>query len=125
MNVQITFRHMETSEAVQNHVRDKLTKLQKFLRQPMTAKVTLSLDNLERVAEAQISAGGVHHEAREKSADMHESIDKVVAKLERQIRGSKGAQQSKRRRSGATLRGGNEPVPISGAGAGEGEGSEE
>lgn len=122
MNVKITFRHMDTSEAVQRHVHDKLGKLQKFLRQPMTAKVTLSLNNLERVAEAQISAGGAHHEAKESSPDMHESIDRMMAKLERQIRGSKGAQQSKRRRSGETLRGRGEPRPISGSPPAEGEG---
>jgi putative sigma-54 modulation protein len=116
---------MDTSEAVQRHVHDKLAKLQKFLRQPMTAKVTLSLDKLERVAEAQISSGGVHHEARESSPDMHESIDRLVAKLERQIRGSKGAQQAKRRRSGETLRGGSEPQPITGAPPTEGEGSQD
>jgi len=121
MNVKITFRKMDSSEAVQKHVHDKLAKLQKFLRQPMSAKVTLSLDHLQRIAEAQISAGGEHHEARESSADMHESIDKMVAKLERQIRGAKGAQQARRRRSGETLRGGSEPQPLPEAPEGEGE----
>jgi putative sigma-54 modulation protein len=104
MNINITFRHMETSEAIKNYARGKLSKLQKFLRQPMAAKVTLSLDKLHHVAETQISSGGAHLEAKEVGDDMYASIDRVIDKLERQIRGSKGAQRAKKRRSGDTVR---------------------
>ena len=103
MNVSITFRHMDPSEAIKRHAQDKLAKLQKFLRQPMTAKVTLSIDRLRHVAETRISSGGAHLEAKEASEDMYASIDKVMVKLERQIRGTKGAAQAKRR-GGETVR---------------------
>ena len=104
MNISITFRHMDASEAIKEYARDKVSKLQKFLRQPMTAKVTLSLDKLQHVAETQVSSGGAHLEAKEVSEDMYASIDRVIDKLERQIRGTKGAAQSKIRRGGVTLR---------------------
>jgi putative sigma-54 modulation protein len=104
MNISITFRHMEASEAIKGYARDKLAKLQKFLRKPMTAKVTLSLDKLRHVAETRISSGGEHLEAKESSADMYASIDRVHDKLERQIRGSKGAARAKKRRGGESLR---------------------
>ena len=105
MNISITFRHMDASEAIKAYAREKIAKLQKFLRQPMTAKVTLSLDKLRHVAETRISSGGAHLEAKESSDDMYASIDKVISKLERQIRGTKGAALSKKRRSGDSLRG--------------------
>lgn len=104
MNISITFRHMDASEAIKDYAREKVSKLQKFLRQPMTAKVTLSLDKLLHVAEAQVSSGGAHLEAKESSDDMYASIDKIIDKLERQIRGTKGVQQSKKRRGSATVR---------------------
>lgn len=110
MNVRITFRHMDSSEAVKTHAKQKLTKLQKFLREPMTAKVTLSLDKLAHVAETHIQSGGSRHEAKEKSDDMYTSIDKVMAKLERQIRGDKSMKQAKQKRSGKTLRSGKAPA---------------
>lgn len=97
MNISITFRHMAPSEAIKNYASDKLGKLQKFLRQPMTAKVTLSIDQLEQIAEARISSGGEHLEAKECGEDMYASIDKVMSKLERQIRAQKGAAQSKKK----------------------------
>lgn len=105
MNISITFRHMDASEAIKTYAADKIGKLQKFLRQPMTAKVTLSVDRLKHVAETRVSSGGSHLEAKEASLDMYASIDRVIDKLERQIRGAKGAAQSKKRRSGDSLRG--------------------
>ncbi len=112
MNVTISFRHMDPSEAIKRHTRGKVAKLQKFLRQPVTAKVTLSLDKLKHVVETKLSSGGAHLEAKESSDDMYAAIDRVMDKLERQIRGTKGAAQAKKRRSGDTLRGGKSPRPL-------------
>ncbi len=64
MNISITFRHMTSSDAIKKHASEKLGKLQKFLRQPMTAKVTCSIDGLKQIAEARISSGGEHLEAK-------------------------------------------------------------
>jgi putative sigma-54 modulation protein len=97
MNVSITFRHMDASEAIKKHAAAKLGKLQKFLRQPMTAKVTISVDKLKHVAEARISSGGAHLEAKESSGDMYTSIDRMIEKLDRQIRVTKGAAEARRR----------------------------
>lgn len=100
MNINITFRHVDATTAIKSKVFDKVAKLQRFLRQPMSARVTLSVEKLEHIVEAQVSAGGVHLEAREKSADMYVTIDKVLAKLERQIRAQKGAAIARSRRGG-------------------------
>jgi putative sigma-54 modulation protein len=96
MNVSITFRNMEPSEAIKRHVREKLAELQKSLRQPMTAKVTLSIDGLEHIAETRITSGRAHLDAKEAGEDMYASIDRVMAKLKRQIRGAKGAPSARR-----------------------------
>ena len=99
MNITITFRHMEGTEAVKNHAHEKLAKLQKFLRTAMTAQVTLSVEGLEHVADVTINSGSAHFHATERSEDMYASIDLVHDKLERQIRGAKGATISKKRGS--------------------------
>jgi putative sigma-54 modulation protein len=108
MNVSITFRHMDASEAIKKHAAAKLGKLQKFLRQPMTAKLTISVDKLKHVAEARISSGGAHLEAKESSDDMYTSIDRMIEKLDRQIRVSKGAAESRRRTAKTSARAGEE-----------------
>jgi putative sigma-54 modulation protein len=106
MNITVTFRHIDASDALRKRATEKISKLQKFLRQPMTARVTVSLEKLKHEVEARISSGGERYEAHEATQDMYESIDKVIDKLERQIRGSKGAAQAKKRRKGETLRSG-------------------
>ena len=118
MNISITFRHMDASVAIKRHTEEKVSKLQKFLREPMTAKVTLSLEKLAHTVEVRISSGGEHVEAREVAEDLYASIDKVIDKLERQICGSKEASRAKQRRGG-TLRADQPPkaiVDASGAG---------
>ena|SRR5689334_8866074 len=96
MNISITFRHMDASDAVKQYATDKLAKLQRFLRRPMTAKVTVSVDRRKHVVEARISSGSEHLEAHEKTDDMYMSIDRVADKLERQIRGVKGTTRARR-----------------------------
>jgi putative sigma-54 modulation protein len=97
MNITITFRHMVGTEAVKRHVHEKVAKLQKFLRQAMTAQVTLAVEGLEHVVEVGVSSGSAHFHATERSEDMYASIDMVLDKLERQIRAAKGAVMAKKR----------------------------
>ena len=99
MNITVTFRHVDASESIKERATEKLAKLQKFLRQPMTARVTVSLEKLLHQVEARVSSGGERYEAREATEDMYASIDKVIDKLERQIRGSKSSQKGKERAS--------------------------
>jgi putative sigma-54 modulation protein len=97
MNITITFRHMEGTDAAKRFAQEKVAKLQKFLRTAMTAQVTLSVEGLEHVAEVSIQSGSAHFHASERSQDMYASIDMVLDKLERQIRGAKGANMAKKR----------------------------
>src|SRR4051812_9658244 len=97
MNITITFRHMEGTDAAKRFAHEKVAKLQKFLRQAMTAQVTLSVEGLEHVADVNIHAGGAHFHAKERSEDMYASIDMVLDKLERQIEHQKGAGIAKKR----------------------------
>ncbi len=112
MNISITFRQMETSDAIKKYVATKVSRLQKLLQQPMTAKVTLTIQKQLHVAEVQISSGKRRSEAKEATEEMYASIDKVVDKLERQISTDKGEQVSKKRRSKVTVRQGTTGLDV-------------
>ncbi len=86
MNIAITFRQMETTEAVKVYATEKVAKLQKFLKQPMKSQVTISTQHGQHRAEADITSGGEHYHAHESSEDMYASIDRLIDKLERQVR---------------------------------------
>lgn len=86
MNISITFRQMDATDAVKGYATEKVSKLQKFLRQPLHGQVTLSCQKTTQLAEVDVHAGGQHFHAHEESEDMYASIDKVIDKIERQIR---------------------------------------
>jgi putative sigma-54 modulation protein len=98
MTVTTTFRHIEATEALKSHSGARVEKLQRFFRQPMAAKVTLSHEKLRHCVEVQIQAGNEWYEAKEECDDMYAAVDLVVQKLERQITHSHGAASAKRRR---------------------------
>ena len=89
VNIAITFRQMEASEAMKHYATEKVAKLQKFLRKPMKSQVTLSCQQKDHRAEVDVHAGTEHYHAHESSEDMYATIDKVVDKIERQIRGAR------------------------------------
>ena len=97
MNINTTFRQMSGTEAVKSYAHDKVSKLQKFLRQDLRADVTLSLEGKKHVAEVHVRSGGTHVHGSERSEDMYASIDLVVDKIERQIRNIHDSRVSKKR----------------------------
>lgn len=100
MNIAITFRQMESTDAMKGYANEKVGRLQKFLRNPMKGEVKLSCQqNRLHSAEVDIHAGGAHFHAHETSEDMYATIDKVIDKLERQIRAAKPSKKGAERAS--------------------------
>jgi putative sigma-54 modulation protein len=98
MNIAVTFRHMNATEAVKGYATDKVARMQRFLRAPMKCSVTLSCqqDRLHKV-EVEIHSGAAHFHAHETSEDMYASIDKVSDKIERQILSAKEVVTAKKK----------------------------
>lgn len=96
MNISITFRQMDGTDAVKKHAHEKIARLQKFLRQTMTAQVTLSVEGLVHIADVRIQSGSHSFHANERSPDMYASIDLVLDKLERQVHAQKGTTVAKK-----------------------------
>ena len=73
MNIAITFRQMEATEAVKTYATEKVARLQKFLRRPMKCQVTLSCKDGGRnhYAEVDVHSGDNHFHAHEQSEDMY------------------------------------------------------
>jgi putative sigma-54 modulation protein len=100
MGIAITFRHMASSDALKEYVHDKLERVQKYLRQPLDAHVTLAAERHQHVAEISFHSAGRQYQARHDSDDMYKSIDLMIDKVEHQIskhhdavaRGKKGAE---------------------------------
>lgn len=84
MQVNVTFRHMDSSDAIRDYATDKLQRIEKFLQPPVEAHVILEVVKFTHRAEIDLRAKGVHLSAEETTADMYAAIDKVIDKIERQ-----------------------------------------
>ena len=86
MQIQITFRHVESSDAIREYAMDKVSKLKKFLDGTMEANVTLAVEKHRHEADVVILASGFKIHGREVTGDLYSAIDLVIDKLESQIK---------------------------------------
>lgn len=86
MQVNITFRHLESTDALKAHARDKVEHIQRYVDRPTEAHVVLYVENLEHHADINLKAGPFMLRGRAKSADMYASIDAAAERIERQLK---------------------------------------
>ncbi len=86
MRVIISGRHLSVTTAIKEYAREKADRLDRFHRGIRTARLTLTMEHGSNIAEivvlTQRSTFVVHVEG----GDMYSVIDKLVDKMERQLR---------------------------------------
>lgn len=90
MNVSISGRHMEVTDALRGHIKDGLGKLAAHFDKVIDADVVLDIEKHRQIAEVNLHANGVRIHGKESSLDMYASIDAVLHKLEKQCLKYKG-----------------------------------
>src|SRR5437867_3797531 len=88
MQLSVTFRHMDTSDALKDYARERVERINKYFRDPIKAHVVLSTERgYTHVADVNITLrNGIIIKGNEQTEDMYSSIDLVMAKIERQVR---------------------------------------
>jgi putative sigma-54 modulation protein len=86
MQVSVTFRQLEPSEALKSYVTDRLKKFKRYLEGPLEAHVVLGLEKFRHLADITINSNGRMIKGREENADMYAAIDLVMDKLDMQLR---------------------------------------
>ncbi|MEW6409130.1 MAG: ribosome-associated translation inhibitor RaiA [Nitrospirota bacterium] len=90
MNIIVTGRHMEVTNALRNYIEEKITKVDRYLKAVNEAVVTLSVEKYRHKVEVHLKADGVIIQAEEETEEMYSAIDKVMDKIERRIKKYKG-----------------------------------
>ena len=96
MQISMTFRHMDPTDAMKELVRDKVTRVRKYLQGQVEANVVLSMERYIHVCDITISCNGHTYQGHEETDDMYTSIDRVMDKIERQIDKTKGRARASR-----------------------------
>ena len=87
MQLSVTFRHMEATDAIKEYAREKVERIKKYFPDPIMAHVVLTTERgYQHVADVNIQLhNGLIIKGREITEDMYSSIDLVMDKIERQV----------------------------------------
>ena len=86
MQLSVTFRHMEASDALKDYAHEKISRLEKYLDSVLEANVVMSVEKFRHTADVTILSDGFKINGQEQTEDMYSAIDMVVDKLERQVK---------------------------------------
>jgi putative sigma-54 modulation protein len=89
MQTIVTFKKIDTSNALRSYVEKKLKKFDKMLDAPAEATVVLSIEKIRHIAEITLVCGKLKIHAKEESESMYSSIDALMDKVKGQIKKSK------------------------------------
>jgi putative sigma-54 modulation protein len=86
MQISVTFRQIEPSEALKNYVTERLNKFKRYLDGPVDAHVVLGLEKFRHLADVTIDNNGRIIKGKEENTDMYAAIDLVMDKIDMQLK---------------------------------------
>jgi len=104
MKTTITFRHLEPTEALKEHVAEKMEKLEKFVHKSSKAHVVLSTERYLHIAEIKLPMKGSLVHVTEKSQDMYQSIEGAIEKVQKSVKKIREKRRSLKRSQSAQQR---------------------
>ena len=90
MNLTVSGHHLDVTQAIRDHVEDKLSPIQRHEQQITRIEVTLIVEKHQHKAEANLHLAGADLFASSEPDDMYLAIDSLADKLERQVIKYKG-----------------------------------
>lgn len=97
MNIKITGRNIEVTDAIKDYVAKRLERLEKFEGNNTDVNVVCSVEREEQIVEMQINYNGDFIRIEERNPDLYASIDLAIDKVERQMRKGKEKKNDKNR----------------------------
>jgi len=85
MKTNITFRNLEHTEALDDKIKSKTQKLQKFLKEDCEVSWTCWIEKDTQYAEVKVKSGKDNYIAKADSDDLYKTMDLVLSKIENQI----------------------------------------
>lgn len=94
MQISMTFKNFESSDAVKSHIQDKFDRLDKMLDYPADAHIVLSVEKLRNIADINLNCDSLKIYAKEESDNnMYAAVDALSDKVKQQIRKFKDKQR--------------------------------
>ena len=85
MQLNVSGQGMEITDALQDHVAEKVEKIARHFDHVTNSNVVLRVEKTRHTAEATINTKGASLHATGTAADMYAAIDSMASKLDRQV----------------------------------------
>ena len=85
MNLNITFRHMDHTPALDQVIREKSEKFTKWFGSQVNVQWTCWLEGIEHCSEVTVKAGQENYFAKAHADDMYKTFDLVIHKIQNQM----------------------------------------
>jgi putative sigma-54 modulation protein len=85
MNVNITFRHMEHTPALDQVIREKSEKFTKWFGEQTAVRWTCWPDGVNHCSEVMIQSGAQEYFAKAQADDLYKTFDIIVQKIQNQL----------------------------------------
>ncbi|GHB67121.1 ribosomal subunit interface protein [Psychrosphaera saromensis] len=85
MQINLTCRHIETTDSLREYVDSKFSKLERHFDHINNVHVILDVEKLAQKAEATLHVNGGELFATSEHNDMYAAIDSLIDKLDRQV----------------------------------------
>lgn len=86
MQISVTGRHLDVTDALKNYIESKFEKLERHFDHVTDVHVILGVEKIIQKAEATVNISGAKLFAEDQQEDMYAAIDGLVDKLDRQVR---------------------------------------
>jgi len=88
MQINLSGHHVEITDAIRNHVNEKLSRLEKHFDKVGNINVILTVENVRHRAEATLHVSGhdIFADATDTDENMYAAIDALADKLDRQVK---------------------------------------
>ncbi|MCX7990512.1 MAG: ribosome-associated translation inhibitor RaiA [Proteobacteria bacterium] len=87
MDVKINFSNLEHSDAIREYAETKIAKkLKKYVEEPISLQITLSLEKLSHIVKVNLNANGFLIHVEERDNNIYSAIDLVSDILERKLK---------------------------------------
>lgn len=96
MELEFTFRNIESTEAIKSWASKRFKKVEKHLGQPSTAHLTLTVDKFRHRADLTVHTQGEILKAANETDDMYQAMDGVMQKMEHAVQSHKEKTQTLR-----------------------------
>jgi putative sigma-54 modulation protein len=111
MQVNITARHLELTQALADYVRKKVERCERYSDNLTWAQVILTVEKYRQVAEVIIHGASKTFRSQEESIDLYAAIDVAVDKIEKQLKKYKEIAKVHRKTSKTARKAAGTPAP--------------